>query len=318
MQKSSKIYIAGHRGMVGSAIVRDLRRHGYENLVFRTSKELDLRSQEAVNRFMAQEKPDCVIIAAARVGGILANDTYPYPFLYDNLMIEANLINAAHHNDAERLVFLGSSCIYPKLAPQPLREDYLLTGPLEPTNQWYALAKIAGIRLCDALRKQYGRSYTSLMPTNLYGPGDNFDLKTSHVLPAMIRKFHEAHLDGDRPVILWGSGSPMREFLHVDDLARAVRFVLEEDIQGSLYNAGTGRDLTIRELAGLIQNVVGHRGTVEWDAAKPDGTPRKLLDVSLLNGKGWKAEIGLEEGVHMTYHWFLDHQESIKEVHIES
>ena len=318
MQKSAKIYIAGHRGMVGSAIVRDLQENGYHNLVYRTSQELDLRDQKAVNQFMKQEKPDYMIIAAARVGGILANNTYPYQFLYDNLIIEANLINAAHQNDTERVVFLGSSCIYPKMAPQPLKEEYLLTGSLEPTNEWYAIAKITGIKLCDSLRKQYGRPYISLMPTNLYGSGDNFDLKTSHVLPAMIRKFHDAMLDDNAPVTLWGTGSPMREFLHVDDLAQAVRFVLEQNIEGSLYNVGTGSDLTIKELAELIQKVVGHQGLIKWDDSKPDGTPRKLLDVSLLNKKGWKAQIGLEEGIRMTYEWFLTHHDSIKEVHIEN
>ncbi|HKI47144.1 MAG TPA: GDP-L-fucose synthase [Balneolales bacterium] len=318
MQKSAKIYVAGHRGMVGSAIVRDLQEHGYHNLVYRTSKELDLRDQNAVDRFMKQEKPDYVIIAAARVGGILANNTYPYQFLYDNLIIEANLINAAHQNDTERVVFLGSSCIYPKMAPQPLKEEYLLTGPLEPTNEWYAIAKITGIKLCDSLRKQYGRSYISLMPTNLYGSGDNFDLKTSHVLPAMIRKFHDARINDNAPVTLWGTGSPMREFLHVDDLARAVRLVLEQNIEGSLYNVGTGSDLTIKELAELIQKVVGHQGLIKWDDTKPDGTPRKLLDVSLLNTKGWEAQIDLEEGIRMTYEWFLTHHDSIKEVHIEN
>lgn len=318
MQKSSKIYVAGHGGMVGSAIVRDLQQHGYHNLVYRTSKELDLRNQEAVYQFMKQEKPDCVIIAAARVGGIMANNTYPYQFLYDNLAIEANLINASHENDTERVVFLGSSCIYPKMAPQPLKEEYLLTGPLEPTNEWYAIAKITGIKLCDALRKEYGRSYISLMPTNLYGSGDNFDLQTSHVLPAMIRKFHDARVNDNAPVTLWGTGSPMREFLHVDDLAQAVRFVLEQNIEGSLYNVGTGSDLTIKALAELVQKVVGHKGLINWDDSKPDGTPRKLLDVSLLNNKGWKAQIGLEEGIRMTYEWFLAHHDSIKEVHIES
>ncbi len=318
MQKSAKIYVAGHRGMVGSAIVRDLQEHGYHNLVYRPSKELDLRDQNAVDGFMKQEKPDYVIIAAARVGGILANNTYPYQFLYDNLIIESNLINAAHQNDTERVVFLGSSCIYPKMAPQPLKEEYLLTGPLEPTNEWYAIAKITGIKLCDSLRKQYGRSYISLMPTNLYGSGDNFDLKTSHVLPAMIRKFHDARIKDNAPVTLWGTGSPMREFLHVDDLARAVRFVLEQNVEGSLYNVGTGSDLTIKELAELIQKVVGHQGLIKWDDGKPDGTPRKLLDVSLLNKKGWKAQIGLEEGIRMTYEWFLAHHDSIKEVHIEN
>ena len=289
--RESKIYVAGHTGMVGSAIIRLLSKKGYGNLVLRSSKELDLRDQSAVDAFMELEKPDVVIIAAARVGGILANNEYPYQFLYDNLAIESNLINASHQNDVDRLIFLGSSCIYPKLAPQPLKEEYLLTGPLESTNEWYAIAKIAGIKLCDALRKQYGRNYTSLMPTNLYGSGDNFDLKTSHVLPAMIRKFHEAL--PDKPVTLWGTGSPMREFLHVDDLAAAVLFVLEHDVSGNLYNVGTGIDLTIKELAETIQKIVGHKGKIIWDTSKPDGTPRKLLDVSLLNKEGWKPEIQL-------------------------
>ncbi len=314
MDKNSKIYIAGHRGMVGSAIVRLLEENGYSHLVLRTSKELDLRNQTAVDSFMEAEKPDVVIIAAARVGGILANNEYPYQFLYDNLVIESNVINAAHKNDVNRLIFLGSSCIYPKLAPQPLKEEYLLTGPLEPTNEWYAIAKITGIKLCEALRKQYGRNYTSLMPTNLYGTGDNFDLKTSHVLPAMIRKFHDAL--PDKPVTLWGTGSPMREFLHVDDMAAAVLFVLEHDVSGNLYNVGTGTDFTIKKLAETIQKIVGHTGDIIWDSTKPDGTPRKLLDVSLLKKEGWKPKIELEEGIRSTYEWFKQQANHIKEVHI--
>lgn len=312
MHKDSKIYVAGHHGMVGSAVVRDLQAQGYTNLIMKTSKELDLRDQKATNEFIADEKPDVIIIAAARVGGIWANNTYPYPFIYDNIIIEANLINAAHQHNVERLIFLGSSCIYPKMAPQPLKEEYLLTGPLEPTNEWYAIAKITGIKLCDALRKQFGRNYTSLMPTNLYGPGDNFDLKTSHVLPAMIRKFHDAL--PDQPVHLWGTGSPMREFLHVDDLARAVRFVLEQNVSGNLYNVGTGEDLTIRELAETIQRITGHAGLINWDSSKPDGTPRKLLDVSLLKKEGWSSQLGLEEGIRMTYQWFQEHVRDLKEV----
>lgn len=314
IHRESKIYVAGHTGMVGSAIVRLLSKNGYNNLVLRTSKELDLREQAAVETFMKAEKPDVVIIAAARVGGIVANNEYPYQFIYDNLAIESNLINASHQNDVSRLIFLGSSCIYPKLAPQPLKEEYLLTGPLEPTNEWYAIAKITGIKLCDALRKQYGRNYTSLMPTNLYGTGDNFDLKTSHVLPAMIRKFHEAL--PDKPVTLWGTGSPMREFLHVDDLSAAVLFVLEHNISGNLYNVGTGIDLTIKELAETIQKIVGHKGKIIWDSTKPDGTPRKLLDVSLLKKEGWKPEIELEDGIRTTYEWFKNHSGQLKEVHI--
>lgn len=314
IHRESKIYVAGHTGMVGSAIVRLLTKKGYDNLVLKTSKDLDLRNQAAVDSFIGSEKPDVVIIAAARVGGIMANNEYPYPFLFDNLAIESNLINASHHNDVDRLLFLGSSCIYPKLASQPLKEEYLLTGPLEPTNEWYAIAKITGIKLCDALRKQYGRNYTSLMPTNLYGTSDNFDLKTSHVLPAMIRKFHEAL--PRKPVTLWGTGSPMREFLHVDDLAAAVLFVLEHNVSGNLYNVGSGTDLTIKALAEMIQEIVGHKGKIFWDSSKPDGTPRKLLDISLLKKEGWKPEIKLEDGIRTTYEWFKKHSGQLKEIHI--
>lgn len=320
MNKDSKIYIAGHRGMVGSAIEINLRDNGYQNLVTATSSELDLRDQMAVDAFIDQEQPDVIIIAAARVGGILANNEYPWQFLYDNLMIEANLINAAHINDIQDLIFLGSSCIYPKMAPQPLKEDYLLKGPLEPTNEWYAVAKIAGIKLCQALNKQYGRNYISMMPTNLYGPRDNFDLKTSHVLPAMIRKFHEAKVNGNTPVPLWGSGSPMREFLHVEDLAESVRFVMEYEgkPEHDLINAGTGEDITIKKLAETVQDVIGHEGKIYWDASKPDGTPRKLMDVSRINELGWKAKIDLHEGIKKTYQWFLENLEEIKEVEINT
>lgn len=319
MNKNNKIYIAGHRGMVGSAILENLKENGYTNIVTATSKDLDLRNQQATNEFIAEHKPDVVIISAARVGGILANNEYPWQFLYDNLMIEVNLINAAHENDVQDLIFLGSSCIYPKMAPQPLKEEYLMTGPLEPTNEWYAVAKITGIKLCQALNKQYGRNYISMMPTNLYGPHDNFDLKTSHVLPAMIRKFHEAKKNDHATVPLWGSGSPMREFLHVQDLAESVRFVMEYDgkLEYDLINAGTGKDLTIKELAKTVQKVTGHKGSISWDVTKPDGTPRKLMDVSRINELGWKAEIGLEEGIENTYQWFLDHLDEIKEVEIE-
>lgn len=302
--------------MVGSAILRELRAHGYNKLLTKSSNELDLRNQDAVRKFITKEQPEVVIIAAARVGGILANDTYPWQFLYDNLMIESNLIEASHLNDVERLIFLGSSCIYPKMAPQPMKEDHLLTGPLEPTNQWYAIAKIAGIKLCNALRKQYGRNYTSLMPTNLYGPNDNFDLETSHVLPAMIRKFHDAMEDGNQTVTLWGSGNPRREFLYVEDLARAIRFALDRDISGDLYNVGTGIDLTIRELAEMIQKIVGHDGKIEWDLSKPDGTPRKLMDSSRLQNEGWHPEVSLEEGIRKTYEWFLEHPNLIKEMRL--
>lgn len=318
MDKNVKIYIAGHRGMVGSAILDNLNENGYSNIITATSKELDLRDQRATNAFIANKRPDVVIIAAARVGGILANNEYPWQFLYDNLMIEANLINAAHQNDVQDVIFLGSSCIYPKMAPQPLKEEYLLTGPLEPTNEWYAVAKITGIKLCQALNKQFGRNYISIMPTNLYGPRDNFDLKTSHVLPAMIRKFHEAKENDHATVPLWGSGSPMREFLHVEDLAESVRFVMDYKgkLEYDLINAGTGEDLTIKELAENVQSVVGHQGRIDWDSSKPDGTPRKLMDVSRLKGLGWKAQIKLDEGVKETYAWFLEHIQEFKKVEI--
>lgn len=312
--KEQKIYIAGHRGMVGSAVLQTFKTHGFEHIITRSKSELDLRNQHQVQQFMVEEQPDVIILAAARVGGILANDRYPYPFIYDNLAIENNVINAGHVHDVDKLIFLGSSCIYPKHAAQPIKEEYLLTGKLEPTNQWYAVAKIAGIKLCEALNKQYDRNYVSLMPTNLYGPRDNFDLETSHVVPAMIRKFHEAKENGDSAVKLWGSGNPRREFLHVQDLANAILFAVEEDLEGDMYNVGTGMDMTIRELAYLIQKIVGHRGEIIWDTTKPDGTPRKLLDVSKIYSKGWKHECSLEEGLKETYNWFLKHLEDLKEV----
>lgn len=319
ISKSAKIYIAGHRGMVGSACWRALTNAGYTNLLGKTSKELDLRNQQAVHDFIKAEMPDAIIDAAARVGGILANDSYPYEFLMDNMLIQNNLIRSAHENDIEKFIFLGSSCIYPKFAPQPIKEEYLLTGSLEPTNEWYAIAKISGVKLIESLRKQFGRDYVSLMPTNLYGPNDNFDLKTSHVLPAMIRKFHEAKLKEDKqghsePVELWGSGAPMREFLHVDDLGQAVLFALEHKLEEHLYNVGSGSDLTIKALAEIIQQVVGHKGEVIWDGTKPDGTPKKLMDSSKLNSKGWKSIIDLEKGIKTTYGWFLGHNESFKEI----
>jgi GDP-L-fucose synthase len=304
--------------MVGSAIVRLLRKQGYENLVLRTSSELDLRNQAAVEQFFKEQQPDVVIDAAARVGGILANDRYPYQFLYDNLQMQNNIIHAAHNQDINRLVFLGSSCIYPKHADQPLKEEYLLTGSLEPTNQWYAIAKIAGVKLCEALRRQYDRQYLALMPTNLFGEGDNFDLETSHVLPALIRKYHEAKTEG-KSVTLWGSGSPKREFLHVDDLARAVVHMLQlENPEHVLYNVGTGKDLSIKELAELIEDIVAPDTEIstEWDTSKPDGTPRKLLDISRIESTGWSPEISLREGIRITYQWFLEHQADFKEVHI--
>lgn len=314
MNKTSKIYIAGHRGMVGSAVWRALEAKGYTNLLGKTSKELDLRNQEAVNNFMATEKPDVIIDAAARVGGILANNEFPYQFLMENMQIQNNLIQAAHENEIQKFIFLGSSCIYPKLAAQPLKEEYLLTDSLEPTNEWYAIAKISGVKLCEAIRKQFSKDFVSLMPTNLYGSYDNFDLKTSHVLPAMLRKFHEAKENNHAAVTLWGSGTPMREFLQVDDMAKAVVFAVENILPEHLYNVGTGTDVTIKQLAEIIQKVVGHQGEIIWDSSKPDGTPRKLLDVSKMNALGWKAEITLEKGIASTYAWFLKHLKHIKEV----
>ena len=305
IQKSHKIFLAGHNGMVGSAILRLLKKNGWNNVITKNRKELDLRNQREVHAFFENEKPDCVIDAAAKVGGILANDTQPYPFLMENMLIQNNLIDAANTFDVRKFIFLGSSCIYPKHAPQPLREEYLLTGPLEPTNEWYAIAKISGLKACEAIRKQYGKDFVSLMPTNLYGPNDNFDLETSHVLPAMIRKFHEAKLNDNAPVTLWGTGSPMREFLHVDDLAKAVMFALEQTLPDNLYNVGTGTDLTIRELAESIQAATGHTGEIIWDTTKPDGTPKKQLDISKIKALGWNPEINLEDGISMTYEWYL-------------
>jgi len=314
LKKSDKIYIAGHRGMVGSACWRALEAEGYNNLVGKTSKELDLRNQKTVEDFIKTEKPVAIIDAAAKVGGILANDTYPYEFLLDNMLIQNNLIGSANQNNVPKFIFLGSSCIYPKFAPQPLKEEYLLTDSLEPTNEWYAIAKISGVKLIEALRKEYGRDYVSLMPTNLYGSNDNFDLKSSHVLPAMIRKFHEAKLNGNTPVELWGSGSPMREFLHVDDLGQAVLFALENKLDEHLYNVGTGVDLTIKELAELIQSTVGHQGEIIWDSTKPDGTPRKLLDISKFQQYGWSSSILLHEGIKTTYDWFLSNVNELRAV----
>jgi GDP-L-fucose synthase len=318
MNKHSKIYIAGHHGMVGSAIWRALLSLNYTNLIGVSSAKLDLRNQKVVKDFFESEKPDVVIDAAARVGGILANNNFPYQFLMENMQIQNNLIEASLLTDCQKFIFLGSSCIYPKLAPQPLKEEYLLTSSLEPTNEWYAIAKITGVKACEAIRRQFGKDYISLMPTNLYGPFDNFDLKTSHVLPAMIRKFHEAKKDSNSPVTLWGSGTPMREFLHVEDMADAVVFALENQFQDNLYNVGTGTDLTIKELAELIQKIVGYEGDIVWDSSKPDGTPRKLMDVSKMSQAGWKAKIGLEEGIRSTYQWFLKNQDSFKEVKIHN
>ena len=316
IDKQSKIYVAGHNGMVGSACIRSLKEAGFTNILTRSSKELDLRSQSQVEEFISIEKPHAIVNAAARVGGILANHRFPYEFLMDNMLIQNNLIRSAHSNDVNKFVFLGSSCIYPKFAPQPLKEEYLLTNSLEPTNQWYAIAKISGVKLIEALREEYGRDYVSLMPTNLYGPNDNFDLKTSHVLPAMIRKFHDSKISGDTTVQLWGTGSPMREFLHVDDLGEAVVFVLQNKMKSHLYNAGTGEDLTIKQLAELVQSIVGHGGKVLWDSSKPDGTPRKLLDVSKLKSLGWEPKTSLKEGITHTYNWFLQNQAFLREVQI--
>ncbi|MFN3272759.1 MAG: GDP-L-fucose synthase family protein [Cloacibacterium caeni] len=314
--KNKKIYIAGHNGMVGSAIWRNFNDNGYNNLIGCSSKELDLRNQKEVLDFFEAEKPEVVIDAAARVGGILANNSFPYQFLMDNMQIQNNLIDAALKFNIEKFIFLGSSCIYPKFAPQPLKEDCLLTSSLEPTNEWYAIAKITGVKACEAIRKQFGKDFVSLMPTNLYGPYDNFDLQTSHVLPAMIRKFEDAKLNNHEPVVLWGTGNPMREFLFVDDLAGAVFFALENNLGDNLYNVGTGKDIKIRELAEMIQNIVGHQGQIIWDDSKPDGTPRKLMDVSKLKEKGWNYSTELKDGIQKTYQWFLENKTNFKQVKI--
>jgi len=301
MDKNDKIYIAGHRGMVGSAIHRRLEKEGFENFVFRTSDELDLRDQQAVAEFFIKEKPDYVFLAAAKVGGILANNTYRAEFLYDNLMIQLNVIENSYRNAVKKLLFLGSSCIYPKLAPQPLKEDYLLTGLLEPTNEPYAIAKIAGIKLCDAYRNQYGSNFISVMPTNLYGPNDNYDLNNSHVLPALLRKFHEAKKKNDIEVVVWGSGSPRREFLHANDMADACVYLMKNYNEPGLVNIGVGNDVSIKELAEMIKTITGYEGKIVFDTSKPDGTPRKLLDVSKLAQLGWKASIDLKTGVETVY-----------------
>ena len=313
MNKKTKIYIAGHRGMVGSAVWRALKQKGYVNLLGKKSSELDLRNQQVVNDFYNQEKPEVVIDAAAKVGGILANNDYPYQFLMENMQIQNNLIDGALNAGIEKFIFLGSSCIYPKFAPQPLKEEYLLTDSLEPTNEWYALAKITGVKTCQAIRKQFNKDYVSLMPTNLYGYFDNFDLETSHVLPAMLRKFHEAK-ENNTAVKLWGSGTPMREFLFIDDMAEAVVYALENELPEYLYNVGSGKDITIKELAETIQQVTGHQGEIIWDTEKPDGTPRKLMDVSKMATLGWEYSTELREGIEKTYSWFLENIENIKEV----
>ena len=312
MEKDSKIYVAGHRGMVGSAIHRKLQEKGFHNFVFRTSKELDLRNQQAVSDFFQTEKPEYIFLAAAKVGGIIANNTYRADFLYENLAIQNNVIHSAYETGVKKLMFLGSSCIYPKLAPQPLKEEYLLSGFLEETNEPYAIAKIAGIKLCEAYRMQYGCDFISVMPTNLYGPNDNYDLKNSHVLPAMIRKFHEAKESKNESVTLWGTGSPMREFLHADDLAEACAYLMENYSELQFINVGTGIDITIKELAETVSEIVGFEGRLVWDTTKPDGTPRKLMDISKLHEQGWKHTIDLQEGISLTYQDFLKHHETLR------
>jgi GDP-L-fucose synthase len=309
-----KIYIAGHRGMVGSAVWRRLERE--HQLIGRTSKELDLRDHQGVYEFLQTEKPDAVIDAAARVGGILANNEFPYQFLMENMLIQNSLIDGAVKLGIEKFIFLGSSCIYPKFAKQPLKEEYLLTNTLEATNEWYAVAKISGVKAIEAVRKQFGMDYVSMMPTNLYGPFDNFDLQTSHVLPAMIRKFHEAERNGNEDVVLWGTGKPMREFLHVDDLANAVSFAVDKRLPDNLYNVGLGSDISIIDIAEKIQNIIGHKGHIIWDSGKPDGTPRKWMDSTKLRSLGWQPKIDLEEGIRKTYSWFIENQATLKEVKI--
>lgn len=307
LEKSAKIYVAGHRGMVGSAIVRKLKEEGFQNIIFKSSSELDLKDQQKVFEFLSNEKPDYVFLAAAKVGGIVANNTYRAQFLFENLEIQNNVIHGAYLAGAKKLMFLGSSCIYPKMAPQPLKEEYLLTGLLEPTNEPYAIAKIAGIKMCEAYRAQYGCNFISVMPTNLYGPNDNYDLENSHVLPAMIRKFHEAKVKQKPFVELWGTGSPMREFLHADDLAEACLYLMQNYNEPELVNIGTGTDVTIKELAETICATIGYEGTLKWDSSRPDGTPRKLMDVSKLNALGWKHKIDLKEGIKMVYEDFKNH-----------
>jgi len=304
MEKNSKIYVAGHRGLVGSAIVRALQGRGFNNLVLKTHQELDLLDQSAVKKFFEQEKPEYVFLAAAKVGGIMANKTFPADFIYNNLSIETNVIHNAYAHGVKKLLFLGSSCIYPKLCPQPIKEEYLLTSELEPTNKAYALAKIAGIVMCQSYNEQYGTNFISLMPTNLYGPNDNFDLENSHVLPALVRKFHEAKVKNEPQVVMWGTGGAQREFLYVDDLAKASLFLIENYHDSAIINVGTEEDVTIKELAEKVRAVVGYEGEIVWDTTKPDGTPRKLLDVSKLHSLGWKHSINLEAGLEETYAWF--------------
>jgi len=312
MNKEDKIYIAGHRGLVGSAIIRNLESEGFNNMILRTSKELNLTSQVDVNAFFEKEKPDYVFLAAAKVGGIHANDTYPADFIRENLQIQTNVIDAAYRNNAKKLLFLGSSCIYPKFAPQPMKEEHLLTGELEPTNEWYAIAKIAGIKMCQAYKKQYGFNAISIMPTNLYGTGDNFNLENSHVMPALIRKFHDAKEQGVKTVEVWGTGTPRREFLHVDDMADASVYLMNNYDGEEIVNVGVGEDVTIKELAEIVKDVVGFEGELRFDTSKPDGTPRKLLDVTKLNEAGWKAKVKLVDGVNSTYNWFVKNIDSFR------
>lgn len=314
MNSTIKIYIAGSSGMVGSACKRILLKNGYNNIIVSSSSKLDLRNQKDVNDFIIKESPDIIINAAAVVGGILANSKFPYNFLMENMLIQNNLIKSAHENNIEKFIFLGSSCIYPKLSKQPIREEYLLTDSLEPTNQWYAVAKISGVMLIRSLRKQFGKNFFSLMPTNLYGPNDNFDLITSHVLPSMIRKFHEAKINNNSDVTLWGTGVAKREFLHVDDLAKAVLFSIENNLEDDLYNVGSGLDISIKDLAIMVKESIGHKGNILWDNTKPDGTQKKLLDSSKLNRLGWKPEIKLTQGIQQTYNWFLENRDKLKQV----
>ena len=306
MDKNSKIYIAGHKGLVGSAITRLLQKEGYKNLILKTRQELDLFNQQAVTNFFKKEKPEYVFLAAAKVGGIMANNNYPADFIYENLMIQTNIIHSAYLNKVKKLLFLGSSCIYPKLSPQPIKEEYLLSSDLEPTNKAYSMAKIAGIITCQSYDRQHGTNFISVMPTNIYGQNDNFDLKNAHALPALIRKFHEAKLKNEKKVMVWGSGKPKREFLHTDDLAEACFFLMKNYNSFEIINAGTGEDITIKDLAEKIKKNVGYEGKIAWDKTKPDGTPRKLLDVSKINKLGWKSKIGLEDGIKMTYEWYLN------------
>ncbi len=314
MERNAKIYVAGHRGMVGSSLVRRLHAEGYANLVLRTSEEVDLRDGRVVRTFFEAERPDYVFLAAAKVGGILANDTAPAEFIYENLAIQTNVIHEAYRNEVKKLLFLGSSCIYPRDCPQPIKEEYLLTGPLEPTNAAYAVAKIAGITMCQSYSRQYGANFISAMPTNLYGPEDDFDLQTAHVLPALLRKFHDAKVSGNKEVVVWGSGVPRREFLHVDDLADACFFLMRHYDESEPINVGVGKDVSIRELAVLIAQVVEYDGAIAWDRVKPDGTPRKLLDVSRLKAVGWRAQTGLKEGLERTYGWYVKEQKNLNEV----